>query len=141
MRTMDILLVDDDNDYLHHLSMLLKCEGFEVSAASDGIHALQLMNHINFRMVITDFSMPEMNGLELAAKVREQHPGIPVVMVTGNAISDLIESVNIAGISKVFYKPFDLQSFLSFIRSLPRARQNCVLGDRPLDRGFQTLMG
>lgn len=137
MRAMDILLVDDDNDYLHLLSMLLKCEGFQVAAASDGIHALQLMRHINFSVMITDFSMPKMNGLELATKVKEQHSGTPVVLVTGNAISDLIESAFVAGISNVLSKPLDLQRLLSVIRSLLWARQNCVLGDRPLARETQ----
>lgn len=137
MKTMDILLVDDDNDYLHLLSMLLRCEGFHVAAASDGIHALQLMRHINFRMVITDFSMPKMNGLELATKLKEQHPGTPVVLITGNAISDLIESAFVAGISNVFTKPLDLQRLLSVIRSLLQATQSCVLGDRPFARETQ----
>ena len=141
MKTMDILIVDDDNTHLHLLSMFLKGEGFEVAVASDGINALQLMRHINFRMMITDFCMPNMNGLELATKVKELHPGTPVGLMTGNAISDLIESAFVAGISKVFSKPLDLQGLLSFIRSLLRARQNCVLNEQPLARGFQKLVG
>ena len=141
MKTMDILLVDDDNDSLHLLSMLLKGEGFEVAVASDGIQAMKVMAHINFRMMITDFCMPKMNGLELATKVKELHSDTPVVLITGNAVSDLIESAFVAGISKVFSKPLDLQRLLSFIRPLLRARQNCVLGERPLARGFQKLVG
>jgi two-component system, response regulator YesN len=91
--------------------------------------------------MITDVSMPQLDGLELATKVKEQHPGTSVVLITGNAMSDFIESAVSVGISKVFPKPLDLQIFLPFIRSLLLEGQSYVHGKRPLDQGFQIPVG
>ena len=82
MKTKDILLVDDDTDQLNFLSMLLESEGFDVSTASGGINALETLKHDKFRMMITDFNMPEINGVELATKVKEQRSDMCIVLAT-----------------------------------------------------------
>lgn len=117
MRTRDILVVDDDINYLRLFSLLLESEGFDVAAASDGIEALEILGNGDFRMVITDFNMPEMNGLELSVKVRQQHPEIHVVLVTADELSGIIEAAADAGISRIFSKPLDFEAFITTIRS------------------------
>ena len=117
MKTKDILLVDDDINYLHLLGMLLKFEGFDVSTTSDGITALETLKHNKFKMMITDFNMPAMNGMELAIRVRERHTDMRVVMVTGSSMTDVVEAAADAGISKIFSKPLDLQRLLADVRS------------------------
>lgn len=124
MKTKDILLVDDDIDYLHLLSMLLETEGFDVSTASGGINALETLKHDKFRMMITDFNMPEINGVELATKIKEQRSDMRIVLVTGAELSKIVEAAANAGISEMFSKPIELQSFLAVIRSSLLAGQN-----------------
>lgn len=124
MKTKDILLVDDDIDYLYLLGMLLKTEGFEVTTVSDGFKALEVLRNNKIRIVITDFNMPEMDGIELAARVREQYPGTHVVLVTGKKLSEIVEAAAKAGISEMFSKPVELQRFLAVIMSLLQAGQN-----------------
>lgn len=116
MKTKDILLVDDDIYYLHPLSVLLKSEGFDVSITSDGIKALEALNHNKFRIMITDFNMPKINGVELAAKVKEMHSDMRIVLVTGGDLSEIVEAAANAGISEMLSKPIELQSFLAVIR-------------------------
>src|SRR5690348_4804152 len=109
MRTRDILLVDDDIDSLYLLGFFLEVEGFDVVATSHGINALEILEKESFRMMITDFNMPKMNGLELATTVRERHPDIPIVLITGNSMAEVAEKCAMAGISEIFPKPIDLE--------------------------------
>jgi len=126
MKTKDILLVDDDIYYLHLLSMLLKYEGFNVSTASGGINALETLKHNKFKMMITDFNMPEINGVELATKVKEQCSDMRIVLATGRNLSDIAEAAANAGISELFSKPLELRRFLAIIRSLLGAGSACL---------------
>ena len=115
MNTKDILLVDDDINYLHLLGTLLKFEGFDVSTTSDGIKALETLKHNKFKMMITDFNMPEINGVELATKVKELRSDMCIVLVTGGDLSEIVEAAANAGISEIFSKPMELQSLLTVI--------------------------
>ena len=124
MNTKDILLVDDDINNLHFLSMLLESEGFDVSTAPGGTDALETLKHDKFRMMITDFNMPEINGVELATKVKELRSDMRIVMVTGADLSKIGEAATNAGISEMFSKPMELQRFLAVIRTSLLEGQN-----------------
>jgi len=126
MRISDILVVDDDICCLNLLSICLKSEGFDVRTTSGGIEALEILKHHKFRMIITDFNMPDMDGIELATRVREQNLGTPVVMITGNAKSDVIEAAVHAGITKVFSKPVNLRTLVGAITPWLHASQDTV---------------
>jgi len=124
MKTKDILLVDDDIDNLNLLSMLLESEGFDVSTASSGIKALETLKHDKFRMMITDFNMPGINGVELATKVKEQRSDMRIVLATGADLSKIVEAAANAGISELFSKPIEFQRFLAAIRTSLLAEPN-----------------
>jgi len=124
MKTKDILLVDDDIDYLQLFSTILESEGFDVSTASGGINALETLKHNKFKMMITDFNMPEINGVELATKVKEQRSDMRIVLASGGDLSEIVEDAANAGISELFSKPIKLQKFLEVIRSSLLAGQN-----------------
>jgi two-component system response regulator HydG len=126
IRKSDVLVVDDDICIQNLFKIFLKSEGVDVRTTSGGIEALEILRHHKFRLIITDFNMPDMDGLELATKVREQHPETPVVMITGNTRSDVIEAAVIAGISKVLTKPIDLRTLMEVITSSLDASHNTV---------------
>jgi len=117
MGTKDILLVDDCVDLLHILSMILESQGFDVTAASNGFKALELLKNNEYRMMITDFNMPKMNGIELAVRVRKQHPGTRVVLVTADAFLGVIDRAVSVGINEIFTKPVDIRRLVATIRS------------------------
>lgn len=133
MKTRDILIVDDDITFRFLFKSLLESEGFDVAIASDGIKAMEKLETHDFRMVITDFNMPEMNGLELAVKIREQHQEIPVVLVTGDELSGIVEAAAGAGISRIFSKPVDCKTFMATISSAlsPQLQENLEPRDLP----------
>jgi DNA-binding NtrC family response regulator len=124
MKTKDILLVDDDTNYLHLISILLESEGFDVSTASGGIKALETLKQNKFKMMITDFNMPEINGVELATKVKEQRPDMRIVLATGGDLSKIAEAAANAGIAELFSKPLtekDLMTLREFVCPFPAA--------------------
>ena len=80
-----ILLVEDDRFFREMFSGLLQAEGYQVETASCGSDGLAMLAKGQYALVITDLVMPDINGLEILSRVRESHPTVDVIMVTGNA--------------------------------------------------------
>lgn len=80
-----ILLVEDDRFFREMFSALLQAEGYRVETASCGNDGLKMLASGNYSLVVTDLVMPDVSGLEILARVRESHPTVDVIMVTGNA--------------------------------------------------------
>ena len=90
-----ILIVDDEEGLRKVLEIMLSREGFDVTAASSGSEALELLERDQFHVVISDIKMPGMSGIELLKAIRSRDPGLPVVMMTAYASLDTaIEAVN-----------------------------------------------
>lgn len=122
MDKIGVLVVDDDQDMLKLTAAFLKKEGMEVSCATCGEEALRLLNLKTFGLMITDFDMPGMKGCELAERVREIAPGMPIIMVTGDVTGEAGSRAGEAGVLKVFAKPLHFREMLETVRSLVRAR-------------------
>ena len=80
-----ILLVEDDCFFREMYSKLLLAEGYLVEAVSCGRDGLDMLAKGQYSLVITDLVMPDISGLEILSYVRENHPTVDVIMVTGNA--------------------------------------------------------
>ncbi len=84
-----VLFVDDDPDLPELFAMILTSRGFQnVVTAQDARSALAVFSSRDFAVIVTDFIMPEMNGLELAREIWKRQPNEPIVFVSGNV--DLI---------------------------------------------------
>lgn len=81
---MKTILFVDDHQVLARLSCeILKTQGYRALSAYDALDALQQFDHEDIDLVVTDYRMEGMNGAELAQKVHEKHPEVPVILVTG----------------------------------------------------------
>ena len=80
-----ILLVDDNALGLAARKSVLEEHGYRITTASGGLEALDLMTGHEFQLLVTDFKMPRMTGVELIAEVRKQRPDIPVILLSGFA--------------------------------------------------------
>jgi diguanylate cyclase (GGDEF)-like protein len=80
-----ILLVEDDRFFREMFTTLLRAEGYMVETASCGSDGLEMLANGQYSLVITDLVMPDISGLEILSRVRESHPTVDVIMVTGNA--------------------------------------------------------
>ena len=81
----NVLIVDDEKIEREGLKYLLSREEGErnVFEASNGKQALQIIRSEDIQLVLTDIKMPHMDGLELASKVREEYPNLPIVIFSG----------------------------------------------------------
>lgn len=100
-----ILLIDDETDILHILTFLLRREGFDIETATSGKAGLEKILSQKFDGVITDLSMPEMDGLTLLKHVRAQQNFMPFIFLSGHAnINDEHEMINY-GAYELIVKP------------------------------------
>ena len=79
----NILLVEDEESLAIGLEFNLIEEGYEVTHARDGKEALEFYAGRNFDLIILDIMLPYVNGFEVAKKVRETNPQLPILMLTG----------------------------------------------------------
>jgi DNA-binding NtrC family response regulator len=81
---MKAILFVDDHEVLARLSCeILEMQGYRAVSAYSATDALEKFNQHKFDLLVTDFRMEGMNGLELARKVHDKHPDVPVIIVTG----------------------------------------------------------
>jgi len=114
--TSTILVVDDDPQILRMLKTSLQTNGYDVQTALNGVAALEQMQQHQPDLVITDLSMPVMNGVELTQKIRESSR-IPIIVLS---VRDSDQSKVIAldeGADDYVTKPFHIQELLARIRA------------------------
>ena len=82
------VLVDDDADFSSMIRQFLRriCPGLEVVAFADGLAALAFLTTSEADLVLTDFRMPQMNGIELTRRLRALARQTPIVVMSGNAV-------------------------------------------------------
>ncbi len=115
-----ILVADDEAHILHVVSMKLKNAGFEVLTAVDGEEALETCIAEKPDLLITDYQMPIMTGVELCKQMR-QHPqtkGIPAIMLTARGFDIEPNEMIEAGIAAVLAKPFSPREILEKVTDL-----------------------
>lgn len=117
MKGIGVLIVDDEPRILKVAMSILERQGMEVSCATCGEDALRLVNEKNFSLMITDLHLPGMKGFELAGKVRELSPEMPIFMITGDISGETHNLARKAGILKVFAKPVRFMEIIEMARS------------------------
>lgn len=123
---MKILIVEDERTLADSLALLLKSKGFDVDTAYDGISGTELAQLGIYDLVILDVMMPGMNGYAAARKIRENHCGVPILMLTAKSgVTDRIEGLN-SGADYYLTKPFDTRELLACINALLRRQGNEV---------------
>ncbi|MFH1562900.1 MAG: response regulator [Nitrospirota bacterium] len=105
---MKILIADDEVHIRKILGYALTGAGYDVVSAQNGEEAINIMEKETVDLVITDLSMPKMNGYELTAKLKqnEKTKNIPVIVLTAIGQDDELQMAKEAGADKVLSKPF-----------------------------------
>lgn len=116
LNNIKILVVEDDPDMLNILVEFLKLNGAQVTEASNGQVALQILKDHNVDLVISDVKMPVLNGLELLKAIRAKDANLPIVFLTSGHSNLDEESAAAYGARVLIAKPFNLQLLLQHIK-------------------------
>jgi len=114
-----IVIVDDEDMVLTSIDSFLQLESdYNVKSFTKASEALEYVTENSVDLVISDYLMPEMNGIEFLAKVRNIKPEIPRIILTGYADKEnAIKAINEVGLFQYIEKPWDNDNLLLIIRN------------------------
>lgn len=114
-----ILLADDEIMLRDLLAELLESNGYSVVKVSTGVEALKVLTEeIKADLVIIDYNMPEMNGLECIQKIRELKFSMPIILSSGSLSVENTSSMEETGANSILAKPYEFESMLTTIQKL-----------------------
>jgi len=115
------LVVDDCKLNLDLLASFLKIIGMQVSCATSGEEALGMLRDKSFSVIITDYNMRGMSGIELARVARTVAPETSVILCTGAATQDVIQQAREIGVMEVLEKPLDYNKLAALLNEVTAA--------------------
>ena len=137
-----ILLVDDEEDIRESLKALFETclEGVEVLTAPGGQQALDELDKRPIDLIISDYKMPGMNGLEFLQRAAKKGPTIPRILVTAFPDLDIaIRAINEANIENFFTKPFEPDQVLQVVKTLLHEQRVQELRERSFARSLDLV--
>ena len=103
-----VLIIDDDEKTLSVISDLASFLGYHVDATTVGLDGVELLNQQIFDLVIVDMIMPQVGGLALSKVIRQEHPEIPIVAISGY-YKEVVGSVRSPDVDAILSKPVTLE--------------------------------
>jgi PAS domain S-box-containing protein len=115
-----VLVVDDEASVAEFMAELLESRGLKVTVSNASPKAYELLRRDpqTFDLVVTDQIMPKMTGLELARKLCELRPHLPVILYTGRGDEIIEDTIKACGIRGVLKKPIEIEALFELIREL-----------------------
>ena len=114
-----ILVVDDEADVREVIKLQLEQRGLNVLEAVDGQNAIDILksgsNMMNVGVILCDIRMPKVNGVECIQFIREQAPGIPIVVITGYPDTELASELLKKGVKDYLVKPVEKEKLLAVV--------------------------
>lgn len=131
-----VLVVDDEKNFLDSLRRALRKEPYRILTTSDSQTAFRILETVNIDLVVSDYQMPGVNGMELLKKIRVEYPHIAIVMLTG--ISEVllaIGAVNIIGVDGFHIKPVNYSNFKAHLSRIMES----LNASREIDHFLQNM--
>ena len=121
-----VLIVEDDRDFAESLKLVISMRGHIVHTVHSGEEALETFNPIDHSVILMDIRLPGINGIETMLQLRDRHPDIPILIMTGcEQTSEEAVLAKTAGATGVLFKPFKIKPMLDQIDS--------ILQNKPLE--------
>lgn len=103
-----VLIIDDEKGMRWALEKALQSEGYEVIAVDNGYDGISALGKSSVSLVLLDYKMPEIDGLETLLKIKENHPNVPVIFMTAfSSMPTALEAIKRGAVGYVT-KPFQL---------------------------------
>ncbi|MBC8184417.1 sigma-54-dependent Fis family transcriptional regulator [candidate division KSB1 bacterium] len=122
MNHLSILIIDDEEAQLISLKSFLKRRGYEIFTASNGPDGLEIVQKNTIDLVLTDFRMPEWDGLTVLGKIKELNPDIDVVVMTAYGNVESAVKIMKSGAYDYLSKPVDLDELENLILRIQEKR-------------------
>ncbi len=134
----NILVADDDKNTRLLMKAILEAEHYHVFTAADGQQALQMLDREHIDLVVLDIMMPNMDGYEFTATLRENNNTLPILMVSAKQLPEDKHRGFLVGTDDYITKPIDEEEMLLRIKALLRRAKivndrRIVIGDVVLD--------
>lgn len=135
---LNILVVEDDKNTRKLITTILKNYGYTTLEATNGVEALEILEHNHVDLMVLDVMMPQMDGYELAETIRGSGSQMPMLMLSAKSNVTDIKQGFVVGIDDYMTKPFDFEELLLRIKALLRrskivAENKLVIGKITLD--------
>lgn len=120
MSGLKVLVVDDNQSLCELYTILLTAWGYDVQAVKDGQEALDYLSQhaLGIKLVMTDFRMPGMNGVELTSRIKKLWPKIPVIVMSADDADEIGRAARTAGADAFMHKPFKFSELRTNIVTL-----------------------
>ena len=118
-----ILVVDDDKEIRTWMKKTLEYQHFEVQFAEDGPTALARIDQSAFDLVLLDIKMPGMDGIQVLQQIKQKHPELPVVMISGHGTIETAVEATRLGAYDFLPKPIDLTKMVITVRNATDQKQ------------------
>lgn len=119
-----VLLVDDEKEFLDSLSERFELRGFEVYKAQSGPEALQVAEKTRVHAAVVDLKMPDMDGLVTITKLKEIHPNIKTILLTGFGSEKVKQATE--ALDSDYFEKGQMGSFWDFIKRLPQRLEDTM---------------
>jgi two-component system OmpR family response regulator len=116
------LLIDDDDLIRSMLADMLRAQGHEVFTAAAGRQGLRVFKDRNPDLVVTDLTLPDLSGLEVASAVKAADAQVPVVLITGGGTNLIEQDIHKNGVDFILRKPFQLPEVEKILNEMVRNR-------------------
>ncbi len=112
-----ILIVDDEPGMLVTLTDIIDIVGYEASAVENGAQALEIVGEQAFDVILMDFRMNGLNGVETFREIRKIHPNIKVIFITAYYHEESVKDAIVEGAVGVCQKPLNIPRLLDYIKA------------------------
>ena len=110
LRKMNILLIDDDEWIRHSMGIFFEFEGCDLCTLETAEEGLEELQRQDYKVIIADYSLPGMDGLEFLRRSQKTHPNAMKVLITGYSSREIISEAYKLGVQDVIKKPFTIES-------------------------------
>ena len=123
-KKLNILLVDDEKKFLDSISDRIRLKGFEPLPATSGKEALEIARKKKIHAAVVDLKMPDMDGLVTITKLKEIHPEIRTVLLTGFGDEKVKEAAE--ALDSDYFEKDEMGGFWNFIKNLQRTLEDSM---------------